>query len=122
MQITTTSTTGDRVPGALRGILPYHVYSAAELRVEQHRQGNGLPQVVTGYDPDPLQTTLIQSVAQQLVQTVTITITITHTNTESRGRRRFTALISVNLCCYTVLLRPCKTHTPKKRFLVLNGL
>lgn len=82
MQIKTTSTTGDRVAGALRGVLPYHVYSAAELGVEQHRQGNGLPQVVTGYDPDPLQTTLIQSVAQQLVQTVTVT----HEHREQRKK------------------------------------
>lgn len=57
----------------MRGILPYHIYSTAEIRVVQQKQGNGLPQVVTGYDPDPLQTILIQSVPQQLVQPVIVT-------------------------------------------------
>lgn len=50
------------------GVLPYHVYSCAQLGVLEQRQGNGLPQVVTGYDPDPVQTVFIQSVPQQLVQ------------------------------------------------------
>lgn len=52
--------------------LPYHVYSSTELWVEQQRQDNWLPQVVTGYYLDPFQTTLIQSVPQQLVQSGTI--------------------------------------------------
>lgn len=50
------------------GSLPYHIYHSAELWVEQQRRGDGLPKVVTGYDPDPLQTGLIQSIPQQLAQ------------------------------------------------------
>lgn len=61
--VKTTSHRQKRVHG-----LPYHVYSTAELGVKQQRLGNGLPQVVAGYNPDPIQTTLIQSVAQQLVE------------------------------------------------------
>ena len=39
--------------------VPYHVYGSPELLVEQHVQANGLPQVIAGYDPDPLQATLV---------------------------------------------------------------
>ena len=71
-RLTSTVTRRDRATAAglsaPAGLLPNHVYGCAQLGVEQQRQGDGLPQVVAGYDPDPPQLALIQSVAQKLEQ------------------------------------------------------
>lgn len=82
-------------------ILPYHVYSTAELRVEQHRQGNGLPQVVTGYDLDPIQATLIQSVPQELIRSV-------KQGDGEHRRHGFTTGLGLwfhSICCHPVKLK-----------------
>lgn len=96
--------TTEAVHHAHKRILPYHVYSTAELRVEQHRQGNGLPQVVTGYDPDPIQATLIQSVPQELIRSV---------KQEDGEQRRHG--FTTGLCLVSQYLLPsCKTQRPGK--------